>query len=81
MDKLTTTIGTLVTAAFIVLVAATMSGTILWVLYPSIHSLFPTAASSGIIAPQLGWWDSVCITWIITILFRKVNVKNHQEAE
>jgi len=76
MDKLTTTIGTLVTAAFIVLVAATMGGTFLWILYPHIHSLFPTAASSGIIASQLGWWDSVCIIWIITILFKQVNVKN-----
>jgi hypothetical protein len=80
MEKLGLALGTLVTAAFIVLVGATLHGTVLWILYPHIHSLFPTAASSGVITPTLGWWDSVCITWITSIIFKnyQVSTKTNQ---
>lgn len=56
-------------AGFVFLLAA-VSGTILWLIYPHIHSLFPTAATNGIIAQDLSLWDSICITWIFGILLK-----------
>ena len=47
-----------------------LSGTILWVLYPHIHVLFPNAATNGIIAEKLSWFDSVCVTWLFSSLFK-----------
>ena len=47
-----------------------VSGTILWAIYPHINALFPTAADNGLIAKNLHWWDSVCITWILTVFIK-----------
>lgn len=56
-------------AMAVIFLAAVLSGTLLWMIYPHIHALFPNAASNGIIPNQLSWWDSVCIVWIFrTIL-------------
>lgn len=61
-------------ASLLIFIAASISGTILWLLYDHIHALFPSAASHNIIAKNLGWWDSVCVTWIFSILIKpKVN--------
>lgn len=57
-----------------VFISATFTGTILCLIYPHIHALFPTAAELGIIPYKLGWWDSVCITWIFSLLL-KSNIK------
>jgi hypothetical protein len=54
----------------IIVIGATISGTILWACYDHIHQLFPNAVNNGIIAKELGWWDSVCISWIIGTLFK-----------
>jgi hypothetical protein len=54
----------------VIFLIAILSGTILWLIYPHIHALFPTAASKGIIAQKLSWWDSVCIVWIFNILIK-----------
>lgn len=63
----------------IVFVGAFFSGTILWILYPHIHILFPTAASNGIIANSLQWWDSVCICWIFGILIKGSNTSSSKK--
>jgi hypothetical protein len=70
MESLMKFIGGAVLVIATVFVAATLSGTVLWGIYPHIHALFPTAAKNGIIAVDLGWWDSVCICWIFGILVK-----------
>lgn len=76
LEKLTTGIGAVVLAGVMIFIAATFGGTILWLIYPHIHSLFPNACADGIITKDLAWWDSVCITWMFGILFGKGYVKN-----
>lgn len=75
-DLLETLLGSFA-VAFLIFIAATIGGTLLWALYPHIHALFPTAASSGVITPVLGWWDSVCIVWIFNLILpsAKASVK------
>ena len=70
MDKIYKALGLIVMTIFLIFVACIFSGSILWLLYPHIHSLFPTAAENGVIALDLSWWDSVCINWIFAILFK-----------
>lgn len=52
-------------------------GTFLYVTYPIIHVLFPTAANEGLIATHLGWFASVGIVFVIKLLFKsEVNIEN-----
>jgi uncharacterized membrane-anchored protein len=73
-DKLITNISifllTFLLTIIFALLAATLGGSLLWILYPHIHALFPSAAENGVIAKELGWWDSVCIFWILAIVFK-----------
>ena len=57
-----------------IFVDSVLGGTILWAIYPHIHALFPTAAENGIIAFDLSWWDSVCVSWIFSILIKTQNI-------
>lgn len=70
MDKTIESLGKIVIFFFTAFLIAVFSGTLLWLIYPHIHALFPTAADSGIIARDITWWDSVCITWIFNILLK-----------
>lgn len=70
LEKFLTAIGAILVAGVIIFFVATLTGTILWAIYPHIHALFPTAAANHIIAQDLGWWDSVCITYIFSILLK-----------
>lgn len=54
----------------VVLFAAVINGTILWLLYPYIFEMFPNAATSGVLAATLSWKASVAITYIFGILIR-----------
>ena len=70
MDKLAQFFGLIILAAFMVFFGAVLSGTILWAIYPHIFAFFPNAAKAGVLAPTLGWWDAVCVTWIFGILVK-----------
>ena len=53
-----------------IIIASFIGGTMLWLTYSHIHALFPTAAEKGVIAKDLGWWDSVCVAWVFSILLK-----------
>lgn len=59
------------------MVFAFVQGTILFILYPYINTLFLTAAENGIIAYQLGWWNSICIMWLFNLLFKSNTTHTH----
>ena len=63
-------IGGVFGVAFLVFLAACISGTFLWAIYPHIFAFFPNAAKAGVLAPTLGWWDAVCVTWIFGLLLK-----------
>lgn len=79
MEKAATVLGGVILIAGAILFAAFIGGTVLWAIYPHIHALFPTAAAKGIIAYKLGWWDSVCITYIFGILIKSSQTNNNKE--
>lgn len=79
MDKFVTALGGIVLMTAIVFGIAVLSGTILWVIYPHIHAMFPNAAAKGYIAKDLQWWDSVCIAWIFSILIKSNNVNTNKK--
>jgi hypothetical protein len=76
MEDFVKVLGTILFVMWVIFFISILSGTLLWLIYPHIHALFPTAAAKGIIAKDLGWWDSVCITWIFNILIRASNTNN-----
>ena len=54
----------------VIIILTLINGTILWIIYPHIHALFNTPT---ILASNLSWWDSVCISWIAQILIKSNN--------
>lgn len=70
MEKILELLSKVIVGAALIAFAATLGGTLIWLLYPHIHALFPHAAANGIIAQNLGWWDSVCIVWILAIVLK-----------
>lgn len=70
LEKVAIAVGAVVLVAIIAFFMAVLGGTVLWLVYPHIHSLFPTAAAKGVIAQDLSWWDSVCVTWIFSLLIK-----------
>lgn len=65
---------------FVTAVAATIGGTILWLLWEgSVTSIFPTAVSSGFVAEKLDWWPAVKVVWICALLF-KTTIENKQST-
>lgn len=78
MSKLLEPILVAIAALLMVFVLCVFSGTFIWLIYPHIHALFPTAAENGIISQELKWWDAVCVTWLFTILF-KSSIKSNDK--
>jgi hypothetical protein len=63
-------VGAIIVGMALIFGVSVLSGTLLWAIYPHIHTIFPTAAANGIIATKLDWWDAVCVTWIFGILIK-----------
>lgn len=76
MDNFFEAVGKGLVVSLIIFVMAILSGTLFWLIYDSLHALFPTAAEKGIIAKELGWWDAVCVTWIFSILIKATLTNN-----
>lgn len=70
MDKLVTGIGLIVLGSILLFIVSIVGGTIVWATWPHIHAMFPQAAAKGIIAQDLSWWDSVCVTWLFSVLIK-----------
>ena len=80
-EKVLTYVGAAVAVIAIVGLVSVLTGTILWVLYPHIHAMFPTAATKGIIAKELSWLDSVCVTWIFSILIKGGSTSSNKKEK
>jgi len=78
-EEIAKAIGAILLIAFTVFFISTLYGTILYWIYPHIHSVFPSAANNGIIARELSWWDSVCISWIFSILIKSSVTNNNNK--
>ncbi len=65
-------IGNMVFVWCLALLRAFINGTILWIFYPKIHDLFPSALENGVLAEDLSWWSSVGILWVVAILTTQV---------
>lgn len=77
MSKELKIINKIVVSTIAIFFLATISGSLLYLLYPHIHVLFPNFAENGILAKELAWWDSVCIIWIFSLLFKSsINQNN-----
>lgn len=76
MKEFSAMVGGIILAMAAIFFVSCLSGTILYCIYPHIHTMFPTAASKGVIAKELDWWDAICITWIFSILIRSSSSYN-----
>ena len=79
MEKFFIAVGATISVLLLIFGISILSGTILWLIYPHIHALFPTAVEKGIIARDLEWWDSVCITWITYIFLGNSSSKDSKK--
>lgn len=61
-------------------VASVVSGTILWLLWEHLFITFPKLEETGTLVRHIEWWNAVCITWIIHIVFKAV-IKSKKDDE
>lgn len=78
---ISTVLGGVLLASAVILFAATISGTILYWIYPHIFAMFPNAGKAGVLAPKLGWWDAVCICWIFQLLIKSSGSSSDKKKE
>lgn len=78
---MSTVLGGVLLASAIILFAATISGTILYWIYPHIFAMFPNAVKAGVLAPTISWWDSVCICWIFQILVKSSSSSDKKKED
>ena len=58
-------------------ILSVLNGTILFLMWKvAIPAFLPGLVASGIIAAKLTWWQSVCLSWVMAILFGKTNTVN-----
>ena len=62
----------------IILLVATIGGTIVYLVWPVAVKAFPALVESGILAAKLTWEQAVLLTWLFGILF-KSNAINHEK--
>jgi len=70
MESLLIGLGLMVLIGFLALIGGTI---IYWIWPVAIPAAFPGLVASGAIAGKLAWWQSVCLTWIFTILIKSSN--------
>jgi len=79
MEKIVSVIGTAVLVVLLMGIAAFISGTILFLIWPvAIPAVFPGLVASGVIAARLSWWVSVCIVWVFSILIKAPQTNNNK---
>lgn len=58
-------------------VLALVGGTFVQLLWPvCVPVAFPGLVASGVIVGKIGWWVSVCLTWLFGILIKGTNTVN-----
>ena len=71
MNKILESIGAAVLAIIVVGLAALLSGTILFLIWPvAIPAAFPGLVASGVLTARLSWWGSVCLSWVAGLLIK-----------
>jgi hypothetical protein len=43
-------------------------GTIIWVAYPHIVSIFPKLVQGGFVVPHISWWDAICVMALVEFI-------------
>ena len=58
-------------ALALVFIVSLIGGTFVWLIWPvAIPAAFPGLVSSGVLVAKLGWWASVCLTWLFSTLIK-----------
>jgi len=69
-------IGTIVLVGFVALFAGSL---VYWLWPVAIPAAFPGLVDKGIIAGQIMWWPSVCLTWLCGILIKSTITNNNSK--
>lgn len=51
-------------------ITAAITGTVMYVCFPYIHLLFPSAVESGVLPERIGWTPCIYISWMVGIVFK-----------
>ena len=74
MNNSLTVIGGVFIGFIVVVLAAVLGGTIVWLIWPHVIPIvLPGLVASGAIAGKLLWWKAVLLTWLCRILFGGLN--------
>jgi len=78
MDKFYKAIGIVIGVIVLTFLIACVSGTILYFIWPiTIPKVFPGIVENGYLAAELTWWQSVCLTWVFSILIKSTTNNNN----
>ena len=63
-------------AITVIALLAVLSGTIIYWIWPvAIPAAFPGLVTSGVLSSKLTLFQSICLTWVFSILFKSYNSK------
>jgi len=63
-------VGKTVLGVILVCFLATLSGTLLYFIWPVAISAFPGLVAAGSLAAKLTWFQAVCLTWLCLMLIK-----------
>ena len=70
MDKINKMIAVVIAGALSVAMLATMTGSLLWLMWEhTVPYFFPMWIKAGV-PSQPGWWECVLLVWVTTILLK-----------
>ena len=70
-EKLSMGIGATIIGIAGIAFFAFFGGTLVWLLWPvAIPAALPGIVKAGYLAPELLWWQSVCLTWLCGLLIK-----------
>jgi hypothetical protein len=52
---------------------AVIGGTLVWVVWPTAVTAFPTLVANGYLVSEITWPAAVCLTYICGVLFKSVS--------
>ena len=61
-----------------VFLTPTLSGTVLWAIWPVATQAVPGLVANGTIAQNPTWWTSVCLSWVFAILVKSTQTNNNE---
>lgn len=78
MEKLFTAILAGIIIIPVLIALSLISGTIVWLVWPTAVLAFPALVTAGYLVPQISWWTAVCLSFLCSSLIKSTQTNNNK---